>query len=376
MAQISRLKADEISNGNLINADDLDAEFDQLVNESNSQDTRISAVESSTFTNQKTFNAGLKTDTIDEKTAAAGVTVDGVLLKDGMATLAGLPAVDGQVGVDNNLFKVKLNGSVKTVATTDAVGFPKGYLNGPAPTYTSEATVTFPAGLRGRDSANAADIELAGSVVVTLASVWTVGTPGLDAGSEANSTWYYYYLIRRPDTGITSVIASTVNESASGSITLPTNYTQKRQLPFAVRNEGSGNILPFCVSYGWPYRPYIWYNVRQSSNVDGTLGPCNALNNGTASSWTTINLSGTVPPISTLVKLKTEITSSGGATAAIRKTGESHEGNAIAIATGGQHGDNTDDWETNSSQQIDYKTSSSPSNFDINLIGYTVTGVS
>jgi hypothetical protein len=252
---------------------------------------------------------------------------------------------------------------------------PKGYINGKAPSYTSAATVTFPAGLKARNSGNTADIELAANVVVTLASTWTVGTPGLDAGSEASGTWYYYYLIKRPDTGVTSVIVSTVNESASGSITLPANYTQKRQLPLAVRNDGSSNIIPFFIGYGWPYRPYIWYDVRQSSNVDGTLGPCNVLDNGTATSWTAISLASCVPPISRFAKLKMEITDGGGSTVSIRKTGATHEGNTIAIATGGQHGDNTDDWETNASQQVDYITTSTPNNLDINVIGYTVTEV-
>jgi microcystin-dependent protein len=49
MAQLSRLRDSEISNGNLINADDLDVEFNQLVGESNSQDNRITALESGTM---------------------------------------------------------------------------------------------------------------------------------------------------------------------------------------------------------------------------------------------------------------------------------------------------------------------------------------
>lgn len=102
MAQISRLKDSEISEGNAIIADDLNAEFDQLVSESNSQDTRLTAVEGNTFTNQKTFNAGLKTDTILEKTAGSGVTADSVRLKDGMAKVSGTPTESGEIGYDDN----------------------------------------------------------------------------------------------------------------------------------------------------------------------------------------------------------------------------------------------------------------------------------
>ena len=42
---------------------------------------------SQAFTGQQTFDAGLKADTISEKTATTGVTIDGALLKDGGATL-------------------------------------------------------------------------------------------------------------------------------------------------------------------------------------------------------------------------------------------------------------------------------------------------
>lgn len=116
MSQISRLKDSEISNGNLIDANDLDAEFNALYNESNSQDTRITAVEAAsvsasgnnTLTGTNTFSHAtipIKTDIIAERTAAAGVTIDSVLLKDGMATLAGTPTVTGQLGYASNLFR-------------------------------------------------------------------------------------------------------------------------------------------------------------------------------------------------------------------------------------------------------------------------------
>ena len=38
MSQISRLRDTEITDGNTIDADDLDAEFNQLISESNAQD--------------------------------------------------------------------------------------------------------------------------------------------------------------------------------------------------------------------------------------------------------------------------------------------------------------------------------------------------
>lgn len=97
MAQISRTNDAEIENGNIIDADDLDAELDSLVAESNSQDTRITDIESGafTFTSAKTFSSNILVNGIDERTAASGVTIDGVLLKDNGVTASGTNAFSG-----------------------------------------------------------------------------------------------------------------------------------------------------------------------------------------------------------------------------------------------------------------------------------------
>ena len=372
MAQISRLRSAEIADGNLIAADDIGAELDQLVSESNSQDTRISAVETNTFTSQKTFNAGLRTDTIDEKTAAAGVTVDSVLLKDGMVTLAGLPTVDGQIGVDNNLVKARLNGTVRTVVTLDTVGLPKGYINGKAPTYTSTSSVTFPARLKARDSTNTADIELAGNVTVSLASS---GAAGLDTGSEASNTWYYFYLIKKSSDGTTSVVASTTDESVTGSITMPSGYDLKRQLSFAVRNDGSSNIIPFSVGPGWPYRPIIRLRVELSRYA--TAGGVTTFQNGSASaSWTTHNLSAYMPPCSreVFVQAVNASVSSTFLNLGFRPLGSSVAQGELVLG-----GDSTTATNgvvtTNSSQQIEIaKVYGTASSF-VDVMGYTITEI-
>lgn len=109
-----------ISNGTANDADPVE----QIHVELYQNDSDVAAVVNQltdtaiSLSGQKTFNDGIKTDTIAEKTAAAGVTVDGVLLKDGMAKVSGLPTVNDQIGVDSNLLKVRLNGTVQTVFTT------------------------------------------------------------------------------------------------------------------------------------------------------------------------------------------------------------------------------------------------------------------
>ena len=121
MSQISRLHQAEIANGNLIDADDISDELDQLVTQSNGQDTRLTNIESSAMTlaGVKTFSSAPKTDQIDERTPAAGVTLDGVLHKDGYiktapATQPYVPAANGEFGLDttNGAYKGMIGGSV------------------------------------------------------------------------------------------------------------------------------------------------------------------------------------------------------------------------------------------------------------------------
>jgi hypothetical protein len=70
MAQIARLKDAEITNGNIINADDLDAEFNQIISESNGQDTRLTTIESGAFSKSgvMTFLTTPKMDAISPVT--------------------------------------------------------------------------------------------------------------------------------------------------------------------------------------------------------------------------------------------------------------------------------------------------------------------
>lgn len=80
MAQISRLHNSTITSGHFITASDLGDEFNQLVSESNAQDTRLTNIESQavSFTGVKTFTNGIITDTITERSTSAGVTIAGV----------------------------------------------------------------------------------------------------------------------------------------------------------------------------------------------------------------------------------------------------------------------------------------------------------
>jgi hypothetical protein len=80
------------------------------------------------------------------------------------------------------------------------------------------------------------------SAIAKTTAAWAVGTAqgGIDTGAIANSTWYYFYAIRRPDTGVTDVIFSL----SSSAPTLPANYTQYRYIGAGLTN-GSAQWTKF-----------------------------------------------------------------------------------------------------------------------------------
>lgn len=116
----------------------------------------------------------------------------------------------------------------------------RGYLSGlTMSTAGSSATMSIAAG-QCTDSTNVAAMALA--AIAKTTSAWAVGTGngGLDTGAIANTTWYHFYVIRRPDTGVVDVTFST-NASTP---TLPANYTQYRRIGSGLTN-GSAQWIAF-----------------------------------------------------------------------------------------------------------------------------------
>lgn len=131
---------------------------------------------------------------------------------------------------------------VGTVPDSDfSLGMPRSYLAGlTMSTAGSSATMSVAAGA-ARDSTNAADLNLAASISKTT-SAWTVGTGngGIDTGAVANGTWYHFYLIMRPDTGVVDALFSL---SASAP-TMPANYSYKRRIGSG-KTDGSAQWIAF-----------------------------------------------------------------------------------------------------------------------------------
>lgn len=90
------------------------------------------------------------------------------------------------------------------------------------------------------DSTNAFLMQL--SAISKTTSAWAVGSAvgGLDTGTIAINSWYHFYAIRRPDTGVVDVVFS-LNAT---SPTLPANYTQFRRIGSG-RTNGSSQWTRF-----------------------------------------------------------------------------------------------------------------------------------
>lgn len=360
MALYAIQHASEIQDGPayLVKASHLTDNFNAIISDFADRLSLISSTPQ-TILGTLTFAAGLNTDTIAERTLNNGVTAGGVLLKTGMAVLNGTPTVPGQIGYAGNQFQGFRNATLKNfLMSGDATALPTSYINGVVPKFTSTTSITVPAGLKARDSQDVSDITITSNVVI---STGTTGAAGLDTGTIANNTWYYLYLLQNPTNNTSSALLSTVNESATGSITLPTGYTLKRQLPIAFRTNGSAQILPFIVGAGWPFRPEILYQT-QLTYYNGTstpLGTTNLLSAGVATTATTINAGSFIPPISRLM-IPNLITVGRPSSYALRETGTTN----YTMACGDFNGGTTYQprhLSVNSSQQFDY-------------IGYSVTG--
>lgn len=170
------------------------------------------------------------TDTVEGATTAVSIGVGGQL------------AFKMPAGATNWRVVSRSGGTAAAArAAIDAIALQRGFIAGlTLSTAGSSATLSVAAG-EAADSTNAALMQLSSALSKTT-SAWALGTAagGLDTGAIANSTWYHWYLIRRPDTGVVDVVFST---SASAP-TLPTNYTQYRRIG-AMKTNGSAQWTSF-----------------------------------------------------------------------------------------------------------------------------------
>jgi len=121
-------------------------------------------------------------------------------------------------------------GADKRISVAQILGCFKGYLAGLTMSNSGTTSMIIAAGC-AVDSTNADIMVLPAPLTKTMSS-WSVGNGGgaLDIGTIADAT-YFWYLIKRPDTGVVDVLMS---RSATIPV-LPTNYTLKRRIGAAIR---------------------------------------------------------------------------------------------------------------------------------------------
>lgn len=333
MSQLNRLHQADIDAGNLIDAAHLNAEFNQLLDESNSQDTRLSAVE------------GGNTTISGNKTFSGSVTVTGTTT---LNTVAGSPSFTGQA----------------TFAKSP-IGVFTGAIS--APVYATAASVTIPAGNRALTSASEV-ITLAASRTVSLAAS---GAGGLDTGTEAIDTSYYIWLIA-DSTGANTPHA--VFSTSTATCTLPSGYDKRALLVgFFCHNDSASDIVPFTYA-GWPYAPKCLYNVT-IARPNGTAGPTSVLEvapGSAATTYTNIDCSKFIPPFSTTgIFFLSGTAGTSSAVITMRPGGQTHDGFGIVQDINEhRYAGYVTPMATSASQVIQYKSNSAAPKVQIAVVGW------
>ena len=204
------------------------------------------------------------------------------------------------------------------------------------------------------------------------ASFYTANTSG-----TVGTAHYWLYAI---SDGVTPGLILSTRNVAKGDtlVDLPAGYILSRLLPFAVTlyniSTASGvyigNITPFQIATGWPYRSEIRLTTQMSGNYGGTYidGLTQVLKSGNATAYTPIDLSLWVPPNSRLCTLSY---ASNAVYTALRPTG-GNDTVAIGVNAPFSHGI-LPNMPTSSAQSIDYKNNGAGGNMNIDVYSYVIT---
>lgn len=192
-------------------------------------------------------------------------------------------------------------------ATPNAVGaaavFPTGHMYGCQLVWLSTSQVQITPGVCRSDD----DTE---DMVVTstlTADITTTGANGRNVDTaEAASCWYAVFVIKNPTTG--TVASFLVNFNDLGSFTFPAGYTVKRRIGW-IRNNASSNFLNGFQNGFGQYRKWLYEEER--SNLL-------ALNGGSATTFTSVDLSTWVPPYQYHVLLNLLFDANTNSTAYVR----------------------------------------------------------
>ena len=298
MSNIQRLRQGQIQNGQLVNADDLNAEIDQLLNQSNTHDDLL--LQNSTLTGNKVFannvtvnqgvtvvqtaqfNQTVKANTIVETTANSGVTVEGVRMRDGLiqplapATLAQTP-VDGELWYQSNTqsFYYAQQGA-KIIRN-----YTSNYVGGKPPKWLDNNRISLPSGLEaiGTDTNGNQALIRVPSTGLEL-NLNNAGLLGLDNGTRANDTFYYIWLLADATMNVSAVFSTS---PTALSTNIASTWVYRRRLPMVCKTyptsitlgstttnyPKAGAIVKFTILY-WGATVHQQYVVTSSTNIGYT----------------------------------------------------------------------------------------------------------
>lgn len=168
---------------------------------------------------------------------------------------------DNQPTLYFKLSAVSADWSIGVTWLPETIVPPRGHLFGGALSYVNAATFGVGVCEAASDDAVPVRLALATAMTKTLAS-WSAGTGNgaLDTGAEANATFYFVFVIAKPD-GTTDILASTSPTAPA----MPSGYTYKRRLPGAIYNNSLGDIKDFTM-FG---RTLLWADrvLERNSNA-------------------------------------------------------------------------------------------------------------
>lgn len=155
-----------------------------------------------------------------------------IAISDGGTALSTTPT-NGQLlignGTNYTLGTLTAGGGVQVTNASGAItlaAIERSYLSGFTMSTAGSSTTMSVAPGQATDSTNAAIITLGSSINKTTAA-WSAGTGNgcLDTGAIAINTWYHFFAIKRPDTGVVDVLCGT-----STTPGVPANYTLARRI--------------------------------------------------------------------------------------------------------------------------------------------------
>lgn len=190
----------------------------------------------------------------------------------------------------------------------DVAELSMGYVWGCEVSYLSATQVQISVG-EVRDDTDVEDIKVTGTLTIAITST---GANGRNVDTvEQSDKWYAICVIKNPATG--AVAGFAINQDDIGGFTFPAGYTVKRRVGW-IYNDGSSNFRKGRYVGVGAFRKWT-YDVASSSLL--------ALNSGSSSSYSNVDISEWVPPTSHTAILNNYYDPYGTTYAEIRPDGSS-----------------------------------------------------